>query len=104
MTAIMLHRIDSSQNMRHFYRLDIQPDLFGGFLLMKQWGRFGSFGRIKAERYDNEMLASAALQRQADRKRRKGYGDAFSTLPRMSLALQALQRGNRCPKQTLMNS
>jgi predicted DNA-binding WGR domain protein len=36
MTAIILHRTDPAKNMRRFYRLDIQPDLFGGFLLMKR--------------------------------------------------------------------
>jgi hypothetical protein len=27
--------------MRRFYSLDILPNLFGGFLLMKQWARIG---------------------------------------------------------------
>ncbi|WP_330085267.1 WGR domain-containing protein [Methylocystis iwaonis] len=30
MTALELHRIDLVRNMRRFYRLDIEPDLFGG--------------------------------------------------------------------------
>ena len=30
MTALHLRRIDPSRNMRRFYRLDMQPDLFGG--------------------------------------------------------------------------
>ena len=33
MTAVELHRIDPTQNMRRFYRLDMQPDLFGGDML-----------------------------------------------------------------------
>jgi predicted DNA-binding WGR domain protein len=72
MTAIILHRTDPAKNMRRFYRLDIQPDLFGGFLLLKQWGRNGVSGQIKAEWYDNEALATTK-QRQAGRKRRRGY-------------------------------
>ena len=71
--TICLHRVDQARNMRRFYRLDIEPDLFGGFLLMKQWGRIGAHGQIKAERYDDEALAATALQRQAARKKRKGY-------------------------------
>ena len=59
--------------MRRFYQLDMQPDLFGGVLLMKEWGRIGARGRIMAERYDSEALAADALQRQAARKRRRGY-------------------------------
>jgi WGR domain len=26
-------------HLARFYRLNVEPDLFGGFLLMKQWGR-----------------------------------------------------------------
>lgn len=73
MTAIVLHRIDPTRNMRRFYRLDIECDLFGGFLLMKQWGRIGARGRIMAERFESEAPALATLQKQADRKRRRGY-------------------------------
>jgi predicted DNA-binding WGR domain protein len=75
MNVCELRRIDPTRNMRRFYRLDIEPDLFGGFLLMKQWGRIGACGQTKAERYDNEALAAAALQRQAERKRRRGYAN-----------------------------
>jgi predicted DNA-binding WGR domain protein len=74
MTAVELRRIDDSRNMRRFYRLDIEADLFGGVLLVRQWGRIGARGgRSAAERYDDEALALAALQKQAARKRRRGY-------------------------------
>ncbi len=49
--------------MRRFYRLDIEPDLFGGVLLMKEWGRIGARGRMVAERYDSAAHALAALQK-----------------------------------------
>jgi predicted DNA-binding WGR domain protein len=32
MNTVELHRIDDAQNMRRFYRLDMQPDLFGGVM------------------------------------------------------------------------
>lgn len=73
MPPLSLFRIDATRNMRRFYRLDIEHDLFGGFLLMKQWGRIGARGRIMAERFESEAPALAALQKQADRKRRRGY-------------------------------
>ena len=75
MTALHLRRIDPARNMRRFYRLDIEPDLFGGVLLMKEWGRIGARGRMVAESYDSEALTTDALQRQADRKRRRGYAE-----------------------------
>lgn len=67
MNAVELHRIDTARNMHRFYRLDMQPDLFGGVLLVRQWGR------VVAEHYDEEAPALAALARQAERKRRRGY-------------------------------
>ena len=75
MIAVHLRRIDPTRNMRRFYRLDLQPDLFGGVLLMKAWGRIGARGRIVVEPYETEALAAAALQRHADRKRRRGYAE-----------------------------
>lgn len=72
MTPVELRRCDPSRNMRRSYRLDIERDLFGGFLLLKHWGRIGTRGRIRAERYENEALAAEALQRQAARKSRRG--------------------------------
>ncbi len=73
MNAVHLRRVDPSRNMRRFYRLDIEPDLFGGVLLMKAWGRIGTEGRSVAEFHDNEAIAADAMQRQAKRKRRRGY-------------------------------
>jgi predicted DNA-binding WGR domain protein len=75
-THIELRRIDAAHNMRRFYRLDIEPDLFGGFLLMKQWGRIGVRGQIKADRYESEPLAAATLEKQAACRNLPGRGDA----------------------------
>jgi len=36
MTAVNLRRVDPAPNMRRFYRLDMQPELFGGVLLAKE--------------------------------------------------------------------
>ena len=49
MSAVHLRRIDPTRNMRRFYRLDVQPDLFGGVLLFKEWGRIGARGRMVTE-------------------------------------------------------
>jgi predicted DNA-binding WGR domain protein len=49
MSAVHLTRIDPARNMRRFYRLDVQPDLFGGFAVVKEWGRSGARGRMVGE-------------------------------------------------------
>jgi predicted DNA-binding WGR domain protein len=54
MTALHLCRIDPARNMRRFYRLDVQPDLFGRGLLVRQWGRIGTGGRMMVEFFDTE--------------------------------------------------
>jgi predicted DNA-binding WGR domain protein len=78
MTAptLELRRIDAARNMRRFYRLDMQPDLFGGVLLVRQWGRIGARGRVVAERFEDKALAAAALAQHAARKARRGYSAA----------------------------
>lgn len=77
MKPVRLHRIDAARNMRRYYRLDLQPDLFGGVLLVRQWERIGARGRTVALRYDSEGLAADALQRQAARKVPEGIPDIF---------------------------
>jgi predicted DNA-binding WGR domain protein len=73
MDAVHLRRVDATRNMRRFYRIEIETDLFGGALLVKQWGRIGKCGRIVAKRYADAALAAEALQKQIDLKRRRGY-------------------------------
>lgn len=71
--ALELRRIDTTRNMRRFYRLELQPELFGGVLLVRQWGRIGARGRIVADRFESEELAAQALAQHTDRKMRRGY-------------------------------
>ena len=56
---------------------------------MKEWGRLGAHGCKIAERYDTEALASAALHRQIERKRRRGYG--YATRTRDALTILRLE-------------
>jgi predicted DNA-binding WGR domain protein len=71
--ALTLYRIDPARRMARFYTLDVQRDLFGSIVLVKEWGRIGARGRMVGEMHATEALAMAALQRQAERKRRRGY-------------------------------
>jgi predicted DNA-binding WGR domain protein len=70
MSAVHLIRIDPARNMRRFYWLDVQHDLFGGSAVVKEWGRIGRRGgRVAGEWHLTEALAASAVQRQAERKR-----------------------------------
>jgi predicted DNA-binding WGR domain protein len=71
--AVILYRIDSKRNMRRFYRLDVQPDLFGFWLLVREWGRIGSTGRMQLASFQSEREAYSALERARRGKVRRRY-------------------------------
>jgi hypothetical protein len=48
MSAVLLTRIDRAQNMARFYKLDVQPTLFGEWALVCEWGRIGQDGTVRA--------------------------------------------------------
>lgn len=73
MTALVLHRLDPARNMRRFYRLDVQPDLFGTWGVVREWGRIGQPGRVRIDPYPNKVEATAQLQRQCAAKQGRGY-------------------------------
>lgn len=75
MSAVILHRIDPSRNMRRFYRLDVQPDLFGLWLLMREWGRIGRPGQTRIMSFVSKDEAQDALQNQRRAKEKRGYKD-----------------------------
>lgn len=70
-----LRRIDPERNMARFYLLAIQPTLFGGVSLIRNWGRIGTSGQVKVETYDRPDDAHRAYRRLERVKRRRGYVD-----------------------------
>ncbi|MGQ2908823.1 MAG: WGR domain-containing protein [Aliihoeflea sp.] len=71
-----MKRVDPTQNMRRFYALTIQPTLFGGASVIRNWGRIATNGRSMMETYDRRGDAAAALLRLLRQKQRRGYRDA----------------------------
>ena len=53
--------------MRRLHRFDVKPGLFGGVLLMRQWGRVWPHGRCLAERFEDASGAYAVLLKQVTR-------------------------------------
>jgi predicted DNA-binding WGR domain protein len=76
MTATILYRIDRAKNMHRFYRLDVQPDLFGQWCLMREWGRIGSSGQMRSAPFPTRPEAQTALDWQRRVKERRGYATA----------------------------
>jgi predicted DNA-binding WGR domain protein len=48
MSAIILYRTNQARNMHRFYRLDVQPDLFGEWCLMHEWDVSAAPGKLAA--------------------------------------------------------
>ena len=72
---VHLRRIEPSQNMRRFYTLAVQPTLFGGASVIRNWGRIGTNGQSMMETFDSMGEATTAFRRLEGTKRRRGYGD-----------------------------
>ncbi|MEM6549209.1 MAG: WGR domain-containing protein [Pseudomonadota bacterium] len=71
--SMRLHRVEPARNMRRFYRLSLQAELFGGWALMREWGRIGSPGTVRIDQHADEGSALDALRTHAARKARRGY-------------------------------
>lgn len=72
-TCVHLERVEAARNMRRFYRMTIEKDLFGGTSLVRVWGRIGTYGRQQVNYHADEGLAVNALVEFAHKKRRRGY-------------------------------
>ena len=91
--TIVLYRINQTQNMHRFYRLDVQRDLFGQWCLMRQWGRIGRAGRSSITVYGSPDEANQSLNTIRSRKAKRGYVSA-----RMSPEIPAFRESRFCDK------
>lgn len=72
---VLLHRIDPTRNMARFYRLSIEPNLFGGVSLVRTWGRIGGASRTKFLLCEDAREAEHLYHRISWNKQRRGYAD-----------------------------
>ncbi|NBB70218.1 MAG: WGR domain-containing protein [Alphaproteobacteria bacterium] len=70
---IDLVRIDAEAGRFRAYRLFLQPDLFGGCSLVREWGRIGRPGTVRVRTLATEAEAATALARALVRRHRRGY-------------------------------
>ena len=78
---VLLVRRDPARGMARFYALRVVPDLLGGWALLREWGRVGSPGRVRADAFATEDAAMAALERLAQRKCGRGRGYVEGAAP-----------------------
>jgi predicted DNA-binding WGR domain protein len=79
MNAVILYRIDETKRMHRYYRMDVQPDLFGEWCLMREWGPIGSTGRTRSIPFPTPQDAQAGLDKQRRVKERRGYYNPAAT-------------------------
>lgn len=71
---MLLQRRDPASRAFRFHRLHPPgPDLFGRAVVLREWGRIGSPGRVRAEIHDSAEAAAQWLDRLLRTKLRKGY-------------------------------
>ncbi|WP_113913580.1 WGR domain-containing protein [Roseovarius dicentrarchi] len=70
---VLLKRVAPEENMRRFYLMTVQRDLFRRGALVTEYGRIGQAGRIWTTHHEDEALALAELADKAAAKRKRGY-------------------------------
>ena len=70
---ICLHKRDPAQNMARYYALSVQPNLFGGHSVIREWGRIGQGGQVKITQYPTWQGALDAFLAKLREKQRRGY-------------------------------
>lgn len=60
-----------------FYHLLLQPDLLGGWSLVREWGTQGGPGRVRRDHHPTRAAAEAAMIRLRDERARRGYRVVF---------------------------
>lgn len=69
-----LEKHDAEKNQHRFYVLSVQPNLFGGWSVVRRWGRVGSRGgRLKIDLYDDLDSAKQVFQNKEREKLGRDY-------------------------------
>lgn len=68
-----LARIDPSDNVHRFYRMEIMLGLFGDWSLVREWGRIGQPGQVRVDWYETEAAAKDARFDILMQKAKRGY-------------------------------
>lgn len=70
---IHLEKYDSDRNVARYYRMSVQPNLFGEWTLQREWGRIGQGGRVRLDLFRCEAEAEHALSVLEVVKQRRAY-------------------------------
>jgi predicted DNA-binding WGR domain protein len=71
-----LTRTDPARNIDRFYAVQVMPDLFGEWTVLREWGRRGSPGTVRLASYKRRDDAETAERRTIKRRLQHGYRPA----------------------------
>ena len=71
--VLRLERRDPAKRMLRFYTLQISPNLFGEWGLLRAWGRIGRGGQLRVDWFATQQEAVKAMQVLELAKRKRGY-------------------------------
>ena len=71
--VLRLERRDPAKRMLRFYTLQILPNLFGEWGLLRAWGRIGRGGQLRVDWFATQQEAVKAMQVLELAKRKRGY-------------------------------
>lgn len=73
MSAVYLTRVDDAKNMARYYRMSLQPTLFGEWAVVREWGRIGRGGQVRTSPFPSEAEATLTMATIECQKARRGY-------------------------------
>jgi predicted DNA-binding WGR domain protein len=68
-----LVRVDPERNMARFYAITLERSLFGDVTINRRWGRVGTKGRNRLDRFVSEQEALNHFLLVLRKKRARGY-------------------------------
>ena len=72
-SSLRLVRRDQEHRMARFYTMHVAQTLFGGWDLVREWGRIGSPGTLRIIPFETLDESERALRRIEKQKRKRGY-------------------------------
>jgi len=66
-------RIDPAKNVARFWQSLVTPTIFGGWSLIREWGRIGSPGTVQARSFEREDEARRAERHGIRKRELHGY-------------------------------
>lgn len=77
MRLLLQQRPDDAEAPR-FVQLMLQPDLLGGWMLVREAGLIGGRSQVRREQFLDHESAVAALERARDQQLKRGFQLMFS--------------------------